>query len=453
MVLFKRTAAGAWSQHIIEFDHQTSNDDRKRPVVSILDSDIYVFSIDQNRLESSYQKATLASLAFGGRVPVFKVGSLETGTIEFVRNNIVPRGPTTTATGLPIMIDNLSDLNIWQTMLPANSGNQPPGVYAGEDQIVTVAPPTDLLGQVDDDLIGAPVTSLWTMVSGPGIVTFGNSAAPLTTASFSIIGTYLLRLTATEAGVDPLSNFDEVQVTVQNLPNQPPILTVLGPSSGSSYEVGELVELEGSAIDPESGDISADIVWVSSRDGQVGVGGYIPTTALTIGTHTITATVSDGQNIVVAPGIIVTITEVGGGEPVDTFTDDDGSIFEADIEWLVEQGITSGCNSEGTLFCPNNPVTRAQMATFLVNALGYPPVAGNRFTDVSGTHLANINALAEAGVTVGICCNASTRRHRPCWHHSWLQRRGNALLPGRCGIQTADGFIPGECAESARGPR
>jgi hypothetical protein len=37
----------------------------------------------------------------------------------------------------------------------------------------------------------------WSMVSGPGTVTFANPAALSTTATFSIPGTYVLRLTVT----------------------------------------------------------------------------------------------------------------------------------------------------------------------------------------------------------------------------------------------------------------
>jgi len=40
------------------------------------------------------------------------------------------------------------------------------------------------------------------------------------------------------------------------------------------------------------------------------------------------------------------------------------------IEQLVNEGISSGCG--GGNFCPNNPVTRAQMAVFLVNTFNLP---------------------------------------------------------------------------------
>ena len=88
-------------------------------------------------------------------------------------------------------------------------------------------------------------------------------------------------------------------------------------------------------------------------------------------------------------------------EPSGTFLDDNNSIFEDDIEWLAAEGITLGCDIDGTLCCPDAAVTRAQMASFLARALDLPTATGNQFTDVSGTHVANINAIAEAGITLG----------------------------------------------------
>lgn len=82
------------------------------------------------------------------------------------------------------------------------------------------------------------------------------------------------------------------------------------------------------------------------------------------------------------------------------FGDDDGNPFEADIEWLAEQGITLGCAFD--LFCPTAPVTREQMASFLVRALDLPATTVDAFNDDdTSLHQADINALAAAGVTEG----------------------------------------------------
>jgi hypothetical protein len=51
------------------------------------------------------------------------------------------------------------------------------------------------------------------------------------------------------------------------------------------------------------------------------------------------------------------------------FTDvPDGPHSDA-IAALAAAGVTGGCSADGTRFCPDAPVTRAQMATFLRNAL------------------------------------------------------------------------------------
>ena len=49
------------------------------------------------------------------------------------------------------------------------------------------------------------------------------------------------------------------------------------------------------------------------------------------------------------------------------FTDDDGHFLEPEIAVLASRGITSGCST--THYCPEENVTRAEMAAFLVRAL------------------------------------------------------------------------------------
>ncbi|MFP3913464.1 MAG: S-layer homology domain-containing protein [Actinomycetota bacterium] len=51
----------------------------------------------------------------------------------------------------------------------------------------------------------------------------------------------------------------------------------------------------------------------------------------------------------------------------DWFTDVPGSnVFHDDVTWLAERSITRGCNPpENTEFCPEDPVTRQQMAAFM----------------------------------------------------------------------------------------
>ena len=97
---------------------------------------------------------------------------------------------------------------------PAGGGNQAPSVAAGSDQTITLPGNATLDATVNDDGLPNPpanVTTTWSRTSGPGTVTFGNPAAIDTTASFSIDGTYVLRLTANDG---QFSSFDELVVTV-----------------------------------------------------------------------------------------------------------------------------------------------------------------------------------------------------------------------------------------------
>lgn len=91
-----------------------------------------------------------------------------------------------------------------------------------------------------------------------------------------------------------------------------------------------------------------------------------------------------------------------------SFSDIRGTTHEAAIRALAAAGITGGF-SDGT-FKPNAPVTRGQMATFLVNALDLPASNRGGFNDIRGhAHEKSIRALAAAGITGGF----SDGRFRP----------------------------------------
>jgi hypothetical protein len=99
-----------------------------------------------------------------------------------------------------------------------NSGgtNHFPSVNAGPDQTITLPSVANLDGTVSDDGIPNPpgaVTTTWSKVSGPGTVTFGNANAVDTTASFSVAGSYVLRLMANDSA---LQASDDISVTVNS---------------------------------------------------------------------------------------------------------------------------------------------------------------------------------------------------------------------------------------------
>ena len=93
------------------------------------------------------------------------------------------------------------------------------------------------------------------------------------------------------------------------------------------------------------------------------------------------------------------------------FWDDDGSVFEVEIEKLAAAGITSGCNPPvNDRFCPNDYLTRGQMAAMMVRALGLTETNGTDFTDDDDSVFEpDIEKLAAAGITLGCNPPANTR--------------------------------------------
>ncbi len=81
-------------------------------------------------------------------------------------------------------------------------------------------------------------------------------------------------------------------------------------------------------------------------------------------------------------------------------------------EALADFEITQGCASDPLSYCPNEPVTRAQMASFLTRAFDLEEASSAGFSDTEGNfHLSDINSLAAAEVTKG--CSAEPLLYCP----------------------------------------
>ena len=86
-----------------------------------------------------------------------------------------------------------------------------------------------------------------------------------------------------------------------------------------------------------------------------------------------------------------------------SFGDVDAHSFHAPfIERMAELGVTQGCG-DGTVFCPDRVVSRAQMAVFLTRAYGLPAGPDPGFLDVPGDawYASEVASLAASGITQG----------------------------------------------------
>ena len=82
-----------------------------------------------------------------------------------------------------------------------------------------------------------------------------------------------------------------------------------------------------------------------------------------------------------------------------------GNVHRGAIYAIAELGLTTGCG-DGTRFCPDQPLTRAVMAVFLARALDMElreSADGPAFTDVTDTHpqRGEIYAIADQEITLG----------------------------------------------------
>jgi hypothetical protein len=185
--------------------------------------------------------------------------------------------------------------------------------------------------------------------------------------------------------------------------------------------VGGNVQLEqGSGATVTDSSIDGDLQWESNRSAFRAeyneIGGNLQANQNT-GGLTISSNRIDGnlqcQSNTPAPTGRGNIVE-GSAEGQCSNLDDPDAVFvdvpststhAVSVAWLVGQGITQGCTS--IRYCPDQAVTRAQMATFLDRALDLPDGPTSNFTDIppGSTHATGINAILQAGITEG--CTAT----------------------------------------------
>ncbi|MFO1500590.1 MAG: FG-GAP-like repeat-containing protein [Verrucomicrobiota bacterium] len=116
---------------------------------------------------------------------------------------------------------------------PTDSPCQTPTVGAGMGQAITLPAQASLAGS------SSAATVTWSKVDGPGSVSFSNASSLYTTASFSVAGNYILKLTARDGACESEAT---VSVTVNSAPtkanaapyvNAGPDQTILFPKSAA----------------------------------------------------------------------------------------------------------------------------------------------------------------------------------------------------------------------------
>ncbi len=135
---------------------------------------------------------------------------------------------------------------------------------------------------------------------------FGSGGSASATLS---VGSHVVSASVTDSG--SLSGSDSVDVTVNA--NNAPTVSINSPANGAQFDQGQTVSFSGTATDVEDGTLTGSLAWTSSIDGSIGSGGSFSTSSLSLGTHTITASVTDSNGANGSDSISIGINVIGGG--------------------------------------------------------------------------------------------------------------------------------------------
>ena len=122
---------------------------------------------------------------------------------------------------------------------------------------------------------------------------------------------------------------------------------ITSPSNGSTYNEGDTITFNGTGSDPEDGTLTgASLVWTSSIDSNIGTGTSFTRDDLTCGTHTITLTATDSDEMTGTDSVTLTINYLPTAtitSPTDgsTYTEGDTITFSGTGE-DAEDGTLSG---------------------------------------------------------------------------------------------------------------
>ena len=239
------------------------------------------------------------------------------------------------------------------------------------------------------------------------------------------------------------TNVDYAPWSIDTTCNLPPVITE-GPSVNVTMsENGSPTpfSLTLNATDPDAGDTLTWSISTQAAHGTAsaaGTGlskviGYTPVLNYN-GTDSFVVQVSDG---IATDTITVHVTIDAVGAPTATFLDVPVDHWAwVYVESIYGAGITAGCGNNN--YCPGTPVTRDQMAVFLLRGIhgrSYtpPPMTGTVFADIPMGYWAGawIEQLAAEGITAG-CGNNNYCPISPVTRDQmavFLQRTFNLPLP------------------------
>jgi hypothetical protein len=167
-----------------------------------------------------------------------------------------------------------------------------------------------------------------------------------------------------------------------------PVVTISSPTGGTIVAEGAVLHLRASAADAEEGDLSAALVWSADHAGTLGIGPSVDVDTLAPGTHTLTASVTDGLGVQGSASVTVVVraATLSLGSIADTYV-------AADLP-------AANFGTAKTLTADASP-GRVLLMRFAVTGLGHLPPDGAklRLTVSSASGSASDNGGTLRGLT------------------------------------------------------
>jgi PKD repeat protein len=260
----------------------------------------------------------------------------------------------------------------------SEEANRPPTVDAGSDQTAWLGEPIEIEGTAHDDGLppGATLSIAWSLVAGPGTVTFGSAGALCTEVSFDLPGIYRLRL---EVSDTQLTGDDEVTISVAQ-PNRPPVGFPMSLALLEDHETDVLLD----GIDPDGDALTFSLVMPPSRGTLMGDPPrfrYLPLPDFN-GEDSFTFMVSDGglssaETVVslivlpvndapIADDQTVTLLEDASTQILLTGADLEGNALEFNLIDSPMHGVLSG-TPPNLVFTPSPDFNGTDQFEFVVN--------------------------------------------------------------------------------------
>jgi hypothetical protein len=170
---------------------------------------------------------------------------------------------------------------------------------------------------------------------------FGEGGSFDIEASSLSVGTHTITASVIDSGGLP----GGASISIIVKPNTGPDVSIEAPEDDSEFGSGDLIQFSGTAKDDEDGVLTASLEWTSNRDGSIGTGGsfVIKVSSLSVGTHTITASVIDSGKLPGNASVSIFISNIvvfDFEELTPTFDFSDGRQGKLTSLTSVKSGIT-----------------------------------------------------------------------------------------------------------------